>query len=239
MTSVLITDITLMTAGLCVIGLVRDENSYRSIRPLPPRGPAWTEFPYSRGSMIGFNLFLPEVHPPHLEDRWTNGVIEMTARVPEVEVVERLRKAETSETLEGLFRCQVHENPNGRMYAEPGEAARSICGCVPANLQLRWEGGPGQLRASLALASGQTLPDLKVVDHDWNDFVGKALNPGRGANLSQRLNRFLVGGFQQKVLSCSHLFVRVGLTRPMHQDRCWLMLDTVFPLPQTSWLEEF
>jgi len=39
-------------------------------------------------------------------------------------------------------------------------------------------------------------------------------------------------------MSCPHHFIRLGLTRPFH-DLCWLMLDTLFPLPRREWLQEF
>jgi hypothetical protein len=44
--------------------------------------------------------------------------------------------------------------------------------------------------------------------------------------------------FHYKIMSCPHHFIRLGLTRPFH-DLCWLMLDTLFPLPRPDWLQEF
>jgi hypothetical protein len=52
------------------------------------------------------------------------------------------------------------------------------------------------------------------------------------------LDRFLNSQFHYKIMSCPHHFVRIGLTRP-YKDVCWLMLDTLFPLPKAEWLEEF
>jgi hypothetical protein len=95
-----------------------------------------------------------------------------------------------------------------------------------------------ELRATLALSSGEVLRDLPVVDRDWRDFIDTALSEGRGANRVARLERFLSSQFHYKVLSCPHHFIRLGLTRPYH-NLCWLMLDTLIPLPKQDWLEEF
>ena len=65
-----------------------------------------------------------------------------------------------------------------------------------------------------------------------------ALAPDRGANRLPRLERFLNSNFHYKIMSCPHHFIRLGLTRP-YNGLCWLMLDTLFPLPQKDWLEEF
>ena len=95
-----------------------------------------------------------------------------------------------------------------------------------------------ELRATLVLPSGEVLRDLPVVDRDWRDFTDAALSAQRGANVAVRLERFLNSQFHYKMLSCPHHYVRVGLTRP-YRDVCWLMLDTLFPLPKPDWLEEF
>lgn len=56
-------------------------------------------------------------------------------------------------------------------------------------------------------------------------------------NRAARVERFLNSQFQYKIMSCPHHFVRIGLTRP-YREFCWLMLDTLFPMPQADWLEE-
>jgi len=117
----------------------------------------------------------------------------------------------------------------------PQEAKRSICGCETQNLRL--EIYANELRATLALPSGEVLRDLPVVDRDWRDFIDAALSPTRGANRRARLDRFLNSQFHHKIMSCPHHFIRFGLTRPYH-DYCWLMLDTLFPLPRLEWLKE-
>lgn len=236
MTRVLITDITCMNAGSCVVGLVREQESYRSVRPLPPIGPAWLDFHHARGDLLRFDLSIPAFDLPHLEDRRTTGVLEQTGPMLESEVVERLRKAELAENLDGLFGCSIQNNANGRAFVRPANAIRSICGCSTLNLRLSMIGE--RLRAALVMTSEEALPDLPVVDRDWKEFVQKATDHRRGANRYQRLQHFLAVQFQQKMLACPHHFVRVGITRPLY-GRCWLMLDTLFPLPKPEWLAEF
>jgi hypothetical protein len=94
------------------------------------------------------------------------------------------------------------------------------------------------LRGSLMLPSGEALRDLPVVDRDWRDFVRAATEPGQGANRSQRLQKFFKLQLPQKLMECPRCFARLGLPRPL-RGRCWVMLDTLFPLPQSHWLQEF
>lgn len=160
--------------------------------------------------------------------------------VDEPDVVNYLRKAECVDCLRDLFECPVYPNEGGSgAYALPGEARRSISGFQTQNLRLELFGN--RLRAALGLPSGEVLRDLPVVDRDWLDFVDAALAETRGANRTTRLERFLNSQFHYKVMSCAHHFVRVGLTRPFREygHVCWLMLDTLFPLPKIDWLEEF
>ncbi len=116
------------------------------------------------------------------------------------------------------------------------DAKRSICGCETQNPRL--ELCANELRATLALPSGEVLRDLAVVDRDWRDFIDAALALGRGANRTARLERYLNSHFLYKIMSCPHHFIRLGLSRPFH-DLCWLMVDTLFPLPKPEWLQEF
>jgi hypothetical protein len=160
-----------------------------------------------------------------------------SAALREAEIVPYLRRAEVARSLPDLFGCKIHENKKGSgLYAMPAEAQRSICGCETQNLRL--EICANELRASLVLPSGEVLRDLPAVDHDWRNFVDAALAPERGANRLARLERFLNSNFHYKIMSCPHHFIRLGLTRP-YNGLCWLMLDTLFPLPPKEWLEEF
>ncbi|HXY26429.1 MAG TPA: hypothetical protein VEI73_17380 [Candidatus Acidoferrum sp.] len=237
MTKLLITEITRMGPALCVIGLQREKETIQSVRPVPSSANGWMYFPHERGEVLECSLVPFPAVKPHVEDRVSTQGFRKAAVIPETEIVTWLRKAEISSSLSGLFGCAVHENKKGSgLNVMPGEAQRSICGCDTQNIRL--ELCANELRATLVLSSGEVLRDLPVVDHNWRGFVEKALGPERGANRLGRLERFLNSQFHYKILSCPHHFIRLGLTRPYH-DVCWLMLDTLFPLPKPEWLEEF
>jgi hypothetical protein len=237
MTKLLITDITRMGPAFCVIGLAHEDKTIHSIRPIPPQGVGWAQFPYRRGDILEFNLHNLPCERPHVEDRVSTRGMRKVREIPHGEVVKYLRRAECADCLKDLFGCEVHENRTGRgVFIPQGQGNRSICGCSTQNLRIERVGK--ELRAALALSTGESLRDIPVVDRDWNEFVESALAPARGKNLEQRLQRFLASHLDQKILDSSEHFIRLGVTRP-HLDCCWLMLDTLFPLPQTSWLEEF
>jgi hypothetical protein len=237
MTKLLITEITRMGPAFCVIGLQHGQQKFQSIRPVPASVSGWLHFPYQRGEVLECSLAPFCGEPPHVEDRTLTRSFQKSAAVGESEVVGYLRRAESSDSLRDLFECPIHENKKGSgAFALPAEARRSICGCQTQNLQLELCGN--ELRATLVLSSGDLLRDLPVVDRDWLDFMDAALAERRGANRAARFERFLNSQLHYKIMSCSHHFVRIGLTRP-YRDVCWLMLDTLFPLPQAAWLEEF
>jgi len=237
MTKLLITEITRMGPAFCVIGLEREKNRIRSVRPVTATANSWMHFPYRRGDVLECDLAPFSGSKPHVEDRFSTRGFRKESAVAEPEVVTYLRKAEIATSLEDLFGCVLHENKTGSgLFAKPCEAKRSVCGTVTQNLRL--ELCASELRATLALPSGEVLRDLPVVDRDWRDFVEAALAISRGTNRLARLERFLNSQFQSKVLSCPHHFLRLGLTRRYH-DLCWLMLDTLIPLPKDNWLEEF
>jgi len=237
MTKLLITEITRMGPAFCVIGLQRENQKMQSVRPIPCSAHSWTYFPHRRGDILECALTPFPGTFPHVEDRVVTKGFRKCAVVREAEVARYLRKAECSESLRGLFECSICENKQGSgAYALPAEARRSISGCQTQNLRLELCGN--ELRATLVLSSGEVLRDLPVVDRDWLDFVDAALAANRGANRAARLARFLNSQFHCKIMSCAHHFVRIGLTRP-YREVCWLMLDTLFPLPKADWLEEF
>ena len=237
MTKLLITEITRMGPAFCVIGLQREKEKIQSIRPVPAFTNGWKHFPHHRGDILECALTPFPGAKPHVEDRVSTRGFEKSSVLREAETVTFLRKAEMAQSLPDLFDCPVHENRKGSgLFALPHEAKRSICGCETQNLRL--ELCANELRATLALPSGEVLRDLPVVDRDWRDFIDAALVEGRGANRIARLERFLNAHFHYKVTFCPHHFIRLGLTRPFH-DLCWLMLDTLFPLPKSDWLQEF
>lgn len=237
MTKLLITEITRMGPAFCVIGLQRDQENFRSIRPVSTSVSGWLHFPYQRGEVLECSLTPFSSAPPHVEDRVSTRDFRKSAAVAESDVVGYLRKAECADSLGDLFGCSIRENKQGSgAYALPADARRSICGSDTENLRIELCGN--EFRATLALTSGEVLRDLPLVDRDWLDFLDAALAQNRGANRAARLERFLNSQFQYKIMSCPHHFVRIGLTRP-YRDVCWLMLDTLFPLPRAEWLEEF
>jgi len=237
MTKLLITEITRMGPAFCVIGLQHNKEKIQSIRPVPAFRNGWPCFPHQRGDILECALAPFPAAKPHIEDRTATRGFQKAASVAEGETVSYLRKAEMANSLPDLFGCAVHENRKGAgLHVMPQEGKRSICGCETQNLRL--ELYANELRATLALPSGEVLRDLPVVDRDWRDFIDAALSPTRGANRNARLERFLNSQFHYKIMSCPHHFIRLGLTRPF-QEFCWLMLDTLFPLPKAEWLEEF
>jgi len=237
MTKLLITEITRMGPAFCVIGLQREREKIQSIRPVPAFTNGWKNFPHQRGDILECSLVPFPGAKPHVEDRVSTRGFQKSSALREAETVTFLRKAEMAQSLPDLFDCPVHENKKGSgLFAMPHEAKRSICGCETQNLRLGL--CANELRATLALPSGEALRDLPVVDRDWRDFIEASLSPVRGANRAARLDRFLNSQFHYKIMSCPHHFIRLGLTRPFH-DLCWLMLDTLFPLPRAEWLEEF
>lgn len=226
-----------MGPAFCVIGLEREKEKIRSLRPVSASANSWLHFPYQRGDVLQCDLAPFSGSKPHVEDRVSTRGFQKQSTVPEPEVVVYLRKAEIAHSLPDLFGCVLHENKTGSgLFAKPPEPERSICGTETQNLRLELCGN--ELRATLVLSSGEVLRDLPVVDRDWRDFIDAALAEGRGANRVPRLERFLNSQFHYKILSCPHHFIRLGLTRPYHEV-CWLMLDTLFPLPRWDWLEEF
>jgi len=236
MTKLLITEITRMGPAFCIIGLEREKNRIRSVRPVTATANSWMHFPYHRGDVLQCDFAPFSGSQPHVEDRLAMRGFQKESAVPEPEVVIYLRQAEIATSLEDLFGCVLHENKTGSgLFAKPSEAKRSVCGTVTQNLRL--ELCANELRATLALSSGEVLRDLPVVDRDWRDFIDAGLAENRGANRVARLERFFNSQFHYKIMSCPHHFIRLGLTRPYH-DLCWLMLDTLFPLPSQHWLEE-
>lgn len=237
MTELILSDITRMGHGFCVIGLERTENGCRSVRPLPPFADSWpAPFPFHRGDVIQFDLNPVPVTRPHIEDRRSRGQPKILRRVSENELVAFLRQAECSADLNGLFSCGVQENTRGSgIFVLPGQGQRSICGCEVNNV--RFEIFPDEVRAMILLPSDVVLRDFPLVDRDWRNFIDSAFQRMAGANRLQRVQRFLNSKIAEILLSTADPFARIGLTR-IHNERHWLMLDTLIPLPQTAWLND-
>jgi hypothetical protein len=235
----LISEITRMADGFCVIGLMPTQDGFSSLRPMPRGGFAWRPFPYRRADRVAFELALIPLAAPHLEDRLCSNHRKLGS-TSEDQMLDCLKKAEIGESRTSLFGCAVHSTQSGAAYVEPGEGERSICGCRIENISFDFTYYPQKnLRAALLLTSGDRLSSLPIVDHDWLCFADQLWSQkGGGTNARQRSQRFFNRQIREHILSSEAPFVRVGLTRPF-RDRCWLMLDSIFPLPKNQWLEEF
>jgi hypothetical protein len=236
MSELILSEITRMGPGFCIIGLEAASIGYRSIRPLPRYGWAWpASLPHRRGWRVQCQLVSVSVPPPHVEDRTSSGTLRKLGELAEEGLVCCLRQAEVADHIRDLFGCLLENNRSGRgFFAEPNEASRSICGAELQNLRfLRQD---EEIRAELLLRDGGRLR-LPLVDAVWKEFLEQTLNQITGANKEQRANKFLSSSLPRRLLDHPALFARIGLTRPF-MGKCWLMLDSLFPQPRVEWLEE-
>jgi hypothetical protein len=236
MTELILSEITRMGSGFCIIGLEATPDGYRSLRPLPRFGNAWpAALPHRRGWRVECELSTLPTVKPHAEDRPSAGRLRRVGELSEEELVRCLRRAEVAEHIRELFGCLLQENRTGRgFYAEPNEAVRSICGVEIQNVQFMMRGE--ELRAGLIFRDGGRLK-LPVVDAAWKEFVESTLARIAGANREQRMQKFLASRLPSRMLAHTSIFARIGLTRPF-MDKCWLMLDSLFPQPRAEWLED-
>jgi hypothetical protein len=230
-----------MSYGFCVLGIERSQNAYRSLRPIPPGATRWESFPFERGDRVAFEFSPLPTMQPHIEDRCARQHRKVGA-LTEVELVGCLKQAEVAEKLSDLFSCRLNPSPyrGQSKYVNPDDAARSICGCAINTVRFSFRFYPESLRVEIELASGETLRDLPVVDRDWRRFVcllGSKLSSEDGgrSNLGSFFKSFIEG----QITSSPSKFARIGISRPFNGDRCWLMLDSLFPLPQPHWLSQF
>lgn len=244
MPELILSDITVMGPGYCVIGLERlASGAFRSIRPLPPSGFAWREpFRFRRGDYLRYYGRSLPVARPHVEDLKSSGLIRMGISLGENELVNCLKQAEVSPDLEHLFGCPVQASSGGgrALWVSPSEAARSVCGCAYANLRFRLFPEPAgfHLRADVTLSSNERLPSIPVVDREWRGFASQLLERIRRSDALAFAERFLNGRVRNALLASTRQFVRLGLPRPREDQRCWLMLDSLFPQPDESWLDQ-
>lgn len=238
MTRLLISEITLMAPGFCVIGVERQGDAFRSLRPLPPRGNAWMHFPHRRGDILEFPLQTTVVMRPHVEDRKSSGMPGKHSEISESDLVGHLRRAEVASNLDHLFGCSMRPSAQGgdAVWAPPSEAQRSICGLSFDKLRFRLF--PQSVRVALSSSSGEALRSLPLVDRDWREFLGQASQRLTGANRGQRMEKFLNGRLLDRILDSADHFARIGITRADENGCCWLMLDSLFPGPNKEWLEE-
>ncbi len=238
MTELLVSEITRMNDGYCVLGLEQAHSQFRSVRPLPRRRYAWLNFPYRRGDRVAFDFSTAFTVPPHTEDR--NAANDRKIGfVSESQLIATLKQAELAASVKELFGCEVHTSRHGgdSVYALPGEATRSICGCEIASLSFCFHFYP-KIRASIKLKSGETLPSVPLVDADWSQYISLLADQLEGpANIRSRLDRLFNSLVHPQINESHSKFVRIGLSRPNRDGLCWFMLDSLFPLPDKAWLE--
>jgi len=236
----ILSEITRMAGGYCILGVEPQGDRFRSVRPMPPRNYAWAPpWPHQRGDRLRFQLFsIPEVRP-HVEDFRAAAMPECSGRMKEGELLRCLRAAETGRRVDELFGCALRTNPQGAgaAWVNAPEARRSICGCEFRFVRFHWK--LDRWRAELRLASGETLKSLPIVDRDWNDFLEEATKLAGAQNAQEQLRPFLNGPVAEAVWKDESRFARLGLARPSPHGVSWLMLDSLFPLPKREWLVKF
>ena len=243
MPELILSDITVMGPGYCVIGLEQiSADRFRSIRPLPPWGFAWRDpFSWRRGDYVGFNARPMRVAQPHVEDVQTFGLNGRGRSLGEDELVQCLRRAEVSPDLEHLFGCPVQASTGGgrALWVSPSDAVRSVCGCEYVNLRFRLFPEPAgfNLRADVTLTSNERVSSIPVVDREWRRFAGQLFQRIQRSDALAFAERFLNGRVRNFLLVSMQRLARIGLPRPRADQQCWLMLDSLFPQPAESWLD--
>lgn len=224
-----------------MIGLERNKDRFRSVRPIPRTSSAWNKFQYGRADKVGFDLSSLPLRPPHIEDRLAANDKKMGS-VIEAELVKCLKQAEVAASIKGLFGCDVHPSPRGgeAVYVNPEDGKRSICGCEVESISFTFRFYPPKIRIALGMRSGESLESLPVVDAAWVRFATLLASQIKNhVNFRSRLQGFFDSFVCEQILSSALCFARVGLARPDKDGLCWLMLDSLFPLPKDAWLKEF
>jgi len=243
MLEIVLSDITVMGQGYCVIGLEQiAPGSLQSVRPLPPLGFAWRDpFQFRRGESVFCSLTSAPASKPHVEDRQSAGLTRTGRSLSEDDLIRFLNHAEVSSDVKGLFGCTLNSASRaGNFWANTNEAARSICGCRYTNIWFRVFDQPERvtLRVRMGLPSHESLNSIPVVDREWNLFLREIVTrikvAGRPYGAEQFLNRFV----RPELMRSFDRFGRIGLARPekAQSGKCWLMLDSLFPQPKELWL---
>lgn len=243
MQEIVLSDITVMAQGYCVIGLKQlAPGSIQSVWPIPPRGFAWRDpFQFQRGESVLCSLTSAPPSRPHVEDQQSTDLTRTGRSLSEDDLIRFLNYAEVSSDLKGLFGCALNSASRaGNFWANADEAARSICGCRYTNIWFRVFEQPGRatLRARVALPSNESLNSIPVVDREWNRFLGEIVIRIREARRPYGAEQFLNRFVRRELMRSVNRFARIGLARPekTQSGRCWLMLDSLFPQPNELWL---
>jgi hypothetical protein len=231
MPELILSDITVMGPGYCVIGLEQiSPAAFRSVRPMPPWGFAWREpFDHRRGDCVRFRGIparMTQPHVPHVEDQPSQGLLGTGRSLDEEALVECLRKAEVSTNLQELFGCTVELSSRGGR-------------CEYDNLRFRLfpDADGFALRAEVNLSSGERVTSIPIVDREWRRFVSQVLERVRRSDKLPFAERFLNKLVRERLLLGGYRWARIGLPRPRQDQQCWLMLDSLFSQPRESWLE--
>jgi hypothetical protein len=241
MTELILSDVTVMAPGYCVIGLERlPSGAFRSVRPRPPSGFAWLNpFPHRRGESVLADLRpMAGVKQPHTEDHESRGLTKTCKTLAESDLVGALKQAEVAQSMEELFHCEVaSQSSRGNCWIPSGQGCRSICGCEVENLRFKVFEAPDRatLRAWLVLRSGERLESLPVVDREWVACFHRLIESFKGGQAGLRTQISMNGALRDQLIESPWRFARIGLARGMQDGKCWLMLDSLFPQPQESW----
>ncbi|GEM_PF-693510 len=243
MPEIIISDITMMSPGYCIIGLEPDgRDSFRSVRPMPFDRYAWLDpFMFNRGDCVRCQFAPAVLRAPHFEDRQARSLQRTGSILNEGDLIRRLETAEVSINLEGLFGCSLEsDNPRGNFWIDPSKGQRSICGCPYHNIRFRVFQDPKglRLRAELVLASDERLRSLPVVDRAWGQFLAQLVKlcAEDKITFSSKTMNFLNRQVTEKLRKSPNRFARIGLARA-REGKCWLMLDSLFPQPTGDWLK--
>ena len=179
---------------------------------------------------------------PHIEDQNTQGLTPQGGPLGEDELVDLLQHAETAERSEELFGCGLHSDQlRGNAWVPPASAIRSICGCAYSNMRFRayLDADKVKLVAMLSLTSGEVLHSLPIVDWVWRQFLAVVVQRLPKRPMRDDLDALFNRSIRARVLDSPTQFVRIGLPRPrLNTNKCWLMLDSLFPQPDSTWLDD-
>lgn len=242
MAEVILSDITMMRDGYCVIALEQiAPDAFRSVRPSPLWGFAWrSPFPHRRGDHVDCDL-RPRTGAtaPHVEDLQPGDLKPTGRKTAERDLIRCLRQAEFADNLRDLFGADLHTSGGGNAWVMASEAQRSICACRYKNIwfQLFHNAAGLRLRAKLGLYSGETLRSLPVVDMEWQRLTQSAFPRGIRATEIQTSTAAFNRALYPHLRNAMRAYARIGLAREDRAGKCWLMLDSLFPQPQPNWLD--
>jgi hypothetical protein len=127
---------------------------------------------------------------------------------------------------EELFGAPLEPSPfgGGARWVAPDTATRSIASARASALEVvQVNPAEGTIRARIALASGDVIGSVKVVDETWRHWVHDRRDGKSDVVLDELRN-----AWQSAAPGGRPSVLRIGLSRPL-DGRCWLMLDTVLP----------